>query len=147
MDVRVRGTERTTIGGDCHQLVGGGSREKVHKDQETKVEGDVKADVEGKYHLNVGKDYILWCKTVQSVGDDDYTISSTKTVSIQGADLIELSSGGSFIRLSKDKIIIESPQVLINCGGSAIGVNLTDPAKPDDPAGADDSKSGFPSNK
>jgi type VI secretion system secreted protein VgrG len=152
MDVRVLGTQRSTIGGNQDVSVGGSTHEKVAKDKDAQVGGDIKTEVQGRYALFVTKDVFINSNAATEIGSDgNYHISSQAKILIESPVEIGLVCGGNFITLTPDGIFISAPAVAINSGGDATQLDpIPDsdiPDAPKDPAGADEAKSGAPSTK
>jgi type VI secretion system secreted protein VgrG len=146
MDVQVKGGQRTSVGGDDNLSVGGGFRQYVGQSKETEVGADLITHVGGGHVLTVDGYLRMGAQDINCNARVGIYLKGRAQVGISGGDEVCLVSGGSFIKITPGGIWIQAPEVNINSGGSALALPSYEYASPEAAAGADDAKSGFPSN-
>ena len=165
MDVRVGGSHRHTVGGSHHVNIG-------YEDEEGGKHGDLRVKVKKNYDLTVETDHNVAIKGACSVditggvdrivGDyvaediaDEWSVRA-KTIIFDATQAICFTVGANTVVIDQTgvtvggtKVVVEGTTVLINCGTPVVSpIAVHNPAiaiVPEDPDGADGSKSGFPS--
>jgi type VI secretion system secreted protein VgrG len=144
MDVHVNGSQQVSVGGDRNLTVGGSCVQKA-KNKYTVVTGDVIVDATGTHQVTAETQFLVGSPAINLKGKASLTLKAP-WVYIKGDQGIGLVCGSSFINIMPDEIFISAPQVHINSGGEALAIPKFSYVEPRVATGADDSKSGFPSN-
>jgi type VI secretion system secreted protein VgrG len=149
MDVQVKGGQRISVGGDRDVTVGGGLHERIEAHKDVHVIGPMRTLSAGDYSIRSNGEYIQRVAgrtDIASVGD--FVVYSPARVTLYGDNAVVLQCGNSHITIADNSIWIEAPNVFINSGSAApVPTDPPDCGNPKDPAGADNAKSGFPSNR
>jgi type VI secretion system secreted protein VgrG len=154
LDVRVLGSQRTSVGGHYHLTVQGDAREHIHKNKAIQVESDMKTVVLGvSYLFAKGYCYIGSRDNIELHALDSLTVYGSKQMIVLSDAAIGLRCGDSSITLTPKGIWLNGPQVLINSGPPP-KVERPEPVATDEikkglevgPFAADDSRPGFVSN-
>jgi type VI secretion system secreted protein VgrG len=134
-DVRIKNDAKEWIGNDRHLIVINDQLEKVSGNkhltitgnQDEKVGGTVSLQTDGDMHQKIGQNSAL---------------KASMNIAIEAGIRLTLKAGSNFIDIGPAGIlIIGSPLVMINSGGSA-GPLTAHPEPPKDPKEADDRQSG-----
>jgi type VI secretion system secreted protein VgrG len=160
LDVRVRGSSMTTVGGSCHLTIGGvmedgtkygDLRERVKRDHFLHVEGDSRQRIDGRWDFTVDGPAVEWyCNNHRERTDEEWYVQG-KRILIEASDVLCISGPGGFITIGADGIAINGKKVDINCAPAVQPLPVHDPAMavqlPGEPAGADSAVSGFKSSR
>jgi type VI secretion system secreted protein VgrG len=149
MDVHVNGGQMISVGGDRHLTVGGGLRERIENYKDVHVIGPMRTLSAGDYRLKVNGEYVLMVEgRIDSYSKSTAVFAAHGLTVVGSTETVLLKCGGSFIKMTPSDIWIQADNVHINSGGDPDSIpKQPDIADPTDPVGADDAKSGFPSNK
>jgi type VI secretion system secreted protein VgrG len=149
MDVQVNGGQMISVGGDRHLTVRGGLRERIEAYKDVHVIGPMRTLSAGDYRLKVNGEYVQLVE-----GRIDTVAKATAVYGAQGLlvvgsdETVLIKCHSSFIKIGPSDIWIQADNVHINSGGDKPATpKQPDIADPTDPLGADDAKSGFPSNQ
>jgi type VI secretion system secreted protein VgrG len=165
MDTRVKGSQMACVGGSTHLTVGG--------EKDGKKTGEIRTKVFKDHHVTIGNDEVRLIENdqhetvkgnrLQEFQKDHHTDTSKgntvlkgKSVYIDASTEIQLTVGGSFIKISPAGISIVGPLVKINCPGDMASPVPPPPPpsgptagtatrKPEEPVHADNSVSGLKS--
>lgn len=112
----VRNDRADTINGNDQEKVDGNQKHTVGKNFMSKIAGDAVKRVAGELASFVGKNRLL--RTVKDF------VSAATSHRIDSSGMTELTVGKSLIQMLPDKIIIQSPLILLNPGATP-GQSLT----------------------
>ncbi|MBL9023020.1 MAG: type VI secretion system tip protein VgrG [Myxococcales bacterium] len=112
----VRNNRADTINGDDAERVDGNQKRTIGKSFMSKIGGDAVKRVAGELGSFVGKNRLL--KTVKDF------VSAATNHRVDSSAMTELTVGKSLIQMLPDKIIIQSPLILLNPGATP-GQSLT----------------------
>jgi type VI secretion system secreted protein VgrG len=153
LDTLVRNDTRTDVGGSMNLTVGfqdakgelhGFIKEKIFRTKITHALKTIIAFAESQHAIAVGKGGIA-CR--QTMNDDGTIVTSAQQhIVLDCPGEVFLQSGPSFIKLTPAGIYISGPMVHINSGGDPTLIQPLEPMTTPTPDGADNSKSGSPSN-
>ncbi len=143
LDVRVKNVARETICGDRHRSVGGHQRELVEKDKHSHVKGDQREKIEGDLSLQVvgRRDEKVGTVYAADSGQEIVLTAGMKVIIKAGAQLSLIGPGG-FVDIGPAGVTIQGMTVNINCGGAPGEGSPCNPKDPEDPAAADDARTG-----
>jgi type VI secretion system secreted protein VgrG len=149
LDMHVNGDHRTSVGGEEHLTIASNMREQIGGERTCKVGGEIRTEVDGDGFLGVvGSHVHRSAGWTEVTGLGGLYLKGTPGANLASDEIVVVKCGGSSITVTPDGIWINGPQVLINSGaGPALLVPQKTATPPVVPAAADDSKSGFPSNK
>lgn len=145
MDVRVKASQRVSVGGSDNLSVGGAYLQKIGKNKDTHVVADMKTYVEGIYAAYAESYCLLKGQDICLKGENEATLIGDQT-GVFGKSEVCLVAGDSFIKITPAGIWIKAPMIYLNSGGSPMEKPKYKISTVEDPAAADDSKSGFPSS-
>jgi type VI secretion system secreted protein VgrG len=147
LDVRALGSQRTSVGGDCHLTVGGEAREKVASHKILEVGKELQVWVEGLTYLESLKS--VYIKAVEQTGivGEEVIVKAGSRLTVVCDNMLELRSGKSRIVITPEVIFLKAPEVQINSGDFPTLPIQAPPFKPySGTKPADDSQPGFVSN-
>jgi type VI secretion system secreted protein VgrG len=134
-DVRIKNDAKEWIGNDRHLIVindqlekvGGGKNLQIAGDQKEKVQGTVSLEADTDMHQKIGQ---------------NFAVKAGMNIAIEAGIELTLKVGSNFIDIGPAGImIVGSPLVMINSGGSP-GPLTAQPQAPQDPKEADDRQPG-----
>jgi type VI secretion system secreted protein VgrG len=160
-DIRIKNDRREWTGNDQHLIVKGDHLEKVDGSHHLTIGADQKVKISGAHHLDVSSNETIkigGTQTIDVSSDQGFKCSNHSTeagqsvyikggmtVVIEAGAQLSLKVGGNFVDINSGGVFIKGTMVMINSGGAAgsgTAVNMGSPAKPEDPAEADNDKPG-----
>ncbi len=138
LDVRSKGSRKTSVGGGDNLSVGGGRREKVGGDRDVEVMKSHREKIgeDMSHHVVYNRDEMVGLKYALLAGQEIH-LESAHYVVIDAHTQLSLKCGPSFIDIRPDGIFINGPFVHLNSGGSPKEGAGSDPDPPKSPAAAE----------
>lgn len=134
LHTRTKREQREWTGADRHEFTGGSRFVKVDKSLHSLIKGDRLEKIDGGLSLDVAMD-------VQEKVGTNFVHKSGMNLVMEAGMSISLKVGGNFIAINPAGVFIQGNLVLINSGGSAVGMSAS-PEKPEEAQPAVDAKPG-----